>query len=397
VDVAPGAPADRYHDLSDKLLEPWLEPEIVQARRASMGVNVPSISEFLTNCEVISLGNFCGVARSLQAIDVKQKAYPFDWVRSPVDGIIRCFETDFEDFLTFSTVRDDEASRLRVFAGSRWGGAFWHHNPLDPKTNADFTRRIERLLGLGDVPSCKPRFFVRAVNSTSELQSTLRLQETLQQALPDTTIFILILIDFQLSSGLVRLDGDIDRNILFYRVQESVFAKQPWSMQRVSEAYAEAVVCAARFWSDGDQALATVRTVSSLSELHTICDEFDGGNPGSDGFWPRRFQGQRISVREASKLPGLLAPAAAAQTLREAQEQIAEVRIPEGYAPGDALHAHAFGGNVQLQVPLGACVGQTLRLKLMEGVVTVMVAAAMNASTALDTGNVSMSRAIAGP
>jgi len=385
VEAVPDSPTDPHHDLSDKLLEPWLEPEVVKARRTSMGLDVPRVAHFLAKCEVISLGNFCGIARALQAIDVKKKAYPFDWVRSPVDGIIQCFENDFEDFLTFSTVRDDEASKLKVFTGSRWGGAFWHHNPLDPKTKTDFTRRIERLLGLGDIPSCKPRFFVRAVNSTSELRCTLRLKETLQRALPDTSIYLLILIDFQLESGPIRLDGNIGSNIMFYRVHENVFATQPWSMQRTSEAYAEAVVFAADYWSLNDEAQPKVKTVSSLLELGTLCDEFDGGNTGSDGYWPRRFQGQQIRVRKAAKLPGLLAPASAAQRPQEGQQQIAEVRIPEGFAPGDALRAHAFGGDVQVQVPLGASVGQTLKLKLMEGVVTVMVAAAMNASTALET------------
>jgi hypothetical protein len=223
------------------------------------------------------------------------------------------------------------------------------------------------------------------VNSTSELQSTLRLQDTLQRALPDTSIYLLILIDFQLETGPILLDGKIGSNIMFYRVHESVFSTQPWSMQRTSEAYAEAVVFAADYWSLGDEARPKIKTVASLLELGKFCDEFDGGNTGSDGYWPRRFQGQQIRLRKATKLPGLLAPASAAQNPQERQQQIAEVRIPEGVAPGDALRAHAFGCDVQVQVPLGASVGQTLKLKLMEGVVTVMVAAAMNASTALET------------
>jgi len=214
VDRAPVPPIDLYHDLSDKMLEPWLEPEIVQSRRASMGLDMPRVSEFASKCEFISLGNFCGIAQALQAIDVKQRAYPFDWVRSPVDGIIHCFESNFEDFLTFSMVRDDEASKLQVFTGSRWGGAFWHHNPLDPKTKADCIRRIERMLALGDVPASKPRFFVRAVNSTSELRSTMKLKETLQRALPNTTIYLLVLIDFQIEAGPLRLEGDAGKNIL---------------------------------------------------------------------------------------------------------------------------------------------------------------------------------------
>lgn len=412
----PASEKDPYRDLSDTMLEPWLEPSMCQARRQSLDLNDSKKAAFMENCEFVSLGNFCGVARALQALDAKNKAYPFDWVRSPVEGVIRSLETDFEDFLTFSMEKDDPASKLKVFTESRWGGSFWHHNPCDPKTKDDFTRRIERLLGVGDIGPSKTRVFVRAVNSTNELEATTQLHRALQRALPEARVYLLVLIDFQLEAGPLRLAGDRDtsRDLLFYRIHERAFATLPWSMERVCDAYAEAIAFAVGAWcgregSDDAVALQT-GTVASLKELNALCDQFHGGSPGSDGFWPRRFQGQQITLAARKRpsvslqLPGLLAPAAAAgaQSLptllpappvssswqedqrlptllaspssswqeEQKQEQIAELRIPAGITPGRRFDADAFGGKVNVEVPRGAMEGQLLRLRLMEGVVT---------------------------
>eukprot|EP00971_Amphidinium_carterae_P246041 4886788-Amphidinium_carterae.1 len=104
----------------------------------------------------------------MQSLGLKKYSYPFDWVRSPAFGIIHCLETNFADFLTF-TVSQEAGVAGHLFSKSHWGGSFWHHNPEDPKTCQDFTRRAERLYGLGEVPPQQPRFFAWAINSTNEL------------------------------------------------------------------------------------------------------------------------------------------------------------------------------------------------------------------------------------
>merc|ERR1719248_308847 len=99
--------------------------------------------------------------------------------------MIHCFQN-----LTFANVKQTENSHP-AFTQSSWGGSFWHHDPLAAGTKEDFTRRIERLLGLGDVPASKPRVFIRAVNSTRELNNAFRLQETLQAAFPNAPVYSL--------------------------------------------------------------------------------------------------------------------------------------------------------------------------------------------------------------
>jgi len=378
----------RDEQLLDGSNEPWLSKEATQARRASLGMSDPYTAAFVDRCEFVGLGNFCAVSRALQCINVKKKAYPFDWVRSPVEGVLQCFENEFEDFLTFTHTRDDEASKMKVYTNTRWGGSFWHHDPMEQKAKADFKRRIERLFGIGDIPASQPRFFVRAANSTAELRSTLLLYEALQRALPQATIYLLIIVDFQMAKGPARIASDAYSRILFYRLHESLFTTQPWSMQRVSEAYAEAVAFAAHFFARGLDAAASVSAVSGIAELESVCDQFHGGNCASDGFWPLRFQGQQICLRRSHpRMPGLLTPAPSSGFLPAAaapasMDQMAELRIPVGIAAGDIVDVVAFGGKVRLQVPFGAFPGQLMQLRFLQGVVTtVVVAAALTAAT----------------
>merc|ERR1712110_880361 len=103
-------------------------------------------AKFVNECEFVSLGCFCATARALQALGLKRWAYPFDWLRSSLEGVVHCIETQFEDFLTFQDCQNVGA--YHVFTGARWGGSFWHHNLEAPGTKEDFTRRIRRLFGL---------------------------------------------------------------------------------------------------------------------------------------------------------------------------------------------------------------------------------------------------------
>jgi hypothetical protein len=283
-------------DFGNGCQEAWLSLEAQANRRISLGLvaegHPTAAGEFADASEFISLGSYCGVARALQAIGVKRFAYPFDWVRSPIEGIIHCLETSFHDFLSYSVCRN-EGQRGMLYGSSRWGGSFWHHNPEMPQTREDFTRRIERLYGFRkeDVPVSKPRVFVRAVNSTRELDAVVQLHCTLQRLLPKANVYLLVLIDLQGETGTLQLKGH--DKIIFCRVNETLFADngRHWTMQAESEAYAEAIARACSIWADSN---SDVQTVSNLEALGSVCEQFDGGNPATDLFFPMRFRGQEI-------------------------------------------------------------------------------------------------------
>jgi len=264
--------------------DPFVAPQLQQSRRAALGLNDPAVTKFTTECEFISLGCYCAPSYALQALGLKRYSYPFDWVRSPAEGVIQCLNNGFADFLTYSAVRS-EGPHGKFFADTRWGGSFWHHDLNEPKVRSDFARRIDRLLGRKEVPASTPRVFVWSVNSTSELDATLRLHDALRRVVPAAKIFLLVLIDFQCTKGAMTIEGQ-DSNILFYRIPESL-TRNSSTIQSRSEVYFDAIALAARFWAGraGD-----VARVPHIQHISLACDPFDGGNPGSELYAPRRVQ-----------------------------------------------------------------------------------------------------------
>lgn len=70
-------------------------------------------------------------------------------------------------------------------------------------------------------------------------------------------------------------------------------------MKRCSEAYSQGIAFAVRYWA-GIGSTASVEMLPSLAHLSGSCVEFDGGSPANELFWPRRFQGEKISIRRSS-------------------------------------------------------------------------------------------------
>ena len=62
------------------------------------------MAHFEQDTEFIGLGCSCVMSYGLQALGLKKRTYPFDWLRSPIDGVIHLLQTDSEDFLTFAEV-----------------------------------------------------------------------------------------------------------------------------------------------------------------------------------------------------------------------------------------------------------------------------------------------------
>eukprot|EP00931_Biecheleriopsis_adriatica_P044057 TRINITY_DN25176_c0_g1_i1.p1 TRINITY_DN25176_c0_g1~~TRINITY_DN25176_c0_g1_i1.p1 ORF type:complete len:594 (-),score=125.81 TRINITY_DN25176_c0_g1_i1:63-1844(-) len=386
---------------SQVIRDPQFKEELQRSRKAALGLDEADVKAFLDKAEFSSLGCFCGVSTCLMSLGLRRCAQPFDWVRSPIDGVTHLLETDFEDFLTFTSCAME--SSHQVFRSTRWGGSFWHHDPEAPGTREEFTRRIERFLGLRDSLAESPRVFLRALNSTRELHQVQALRKALERCFPKADqIYLLVIIDLQDSEELLRLDQFGDQT-LFAVVPKDVwvdYSSQPAAgttqssdevrnmMDRAGTLYAKALSQALRYWvrrssaKDGFE----LQRLGDAAELSSRLVHFDGGCCCRDSFWPRQFRGQRIhlcksaserrdddtEVREASAGPGLIAP------LPDAS---ADVCLPNGIKGGDFLETEAFGRHIKIQVPEGACAGLNLRLHFAQGVLTSTLLATSTAAT----------------
>jgi len=338
-----------------------ITPETQHAFRASHGLGHPSAVEFMGQSEFVCLGAYCAVSRALQVLGLRRRAYPFDSVRSPIEGVIHCLNSEFEDFLTFTETKQEGA--FKVFTGSHWGGSFWHHNPATPESKEIFLRRVLRLYGQGDVPDTKPRVFIRAVNSTKELNSAVRLRDAVQRALPKATCYLLLMVDMQATAGPIRLTGPEGRNILFYKIHESLFQQHTSGeqmMQLCSEKYAEALAFAIKYWAQCLDPSTMIGACCSLEQLSTALQHFSAGEPANQLFWPNMFMGQQLSWRASLRIPKLLG-----------DNLVAHVRVPEGIAPGDVFYADVFGKTVPVKIPSDMCCkGELVKLTMAAGVVS---------------------------
>jgi len=335
--------------------------ELQHAIRLSYGLGHPKVLEFMHQSEFVSLGAYCAVSRSLQVLGLRKHAYPFDSVRSPIEGVIHCLDSEFEDFLTFTQTKQE--GQFKVFTGSHWGGSFWHHDPTTPESKEQFLRRALRLHGRGDVPDTKPRVFIRAINSTLELNSVLRLKDALQRVLPRASCYLLLMIDMQAMAGPIRLSCPEGRNILFYQMHESLFQQLGTTeqmMQTCSEAYAEALAFAIKYWSQCLDPTTMIGTCSSFEQLSTALQPFSAGEPANQLFWPNKFMGQQLSLKGSLRWPTLLG-----------DNLVAHVRVPEGMAPGQVFKAQVFGQLVPVRLPSDVCcAGELLKLTLVAGVIS---------------------------
>lgn len=383
---APITPEQRDAFFSGTTLD-WLQPPAVQQRRAGLNMHpgLPAAS-FADSCEFISLGCTCQVSRALQALGVKRWTYPFDWVQSSMSGVIHLFRTDFEDFLTCTTHKDaSHINEKAIYSRARWGGSFWHHDIEDPAVCDAFERRIQRLLGLlQDVPASKPRVFVRTVCSTLELDQTIQLYEALRDSLPECRIYLLLIIDLQETEEVIAVESYAGLDVLFFRVHEHVFATyQNFDKKQVAENYARGVACAVHVWAAGAGDPRRPPTEPSLAQISARCDQMDAGDPGSEGFWPRRFRGQRFSAKRVG-MPRLF------------QQKQADFFIPEGVGEGKLLTMNAFGiEGIQTPVPVGGVAGQMIRLKLAEGIITAGLVMTATMTAAMSPGTLSQAPAAA--
>ena len=175
-------------------------------------------------------------------------------------------------------------------------------------------------MGLRDVDPSTPRIFVWSVNSTREIDAAERLLAALRGALKGAPrLRLLVLVNFQRQPGFLRLKGGTD--ILFRRMHESLYGEggRHWSMRLQCEAYSEAIAEALRLWA-GAEGAPEAPQVEDLAGVCAACDAFDGGNPATELFVPRRFHGQAIMLGAAQAVEGRIG----GQSIRKASDDCVE-------------------------------------------------------------------------
>jgi len=277
------------------LEKPDLTADSILKRQAALGLDHAVVQTFIESSEFISLGSYCAVARTLQTLGLKKFTYPFDWARSPLMGVIQCLDTRFDDFFKFKSTRSHGA--LKVFESTSWGGSFWHHDPEVPRTQVDFSRRINRLFGLAEVAADTSRVYVRVANSSREVEDTLLLWDALKRATPNARVYLLVIVDMQAQAGPIRIAGSAFDGLLFHTLHESLYTELLPSLpntdglkklQLCSDWYSQAVAFAVRMWSGDAVAAAGVKVVKDTPELCNSLQQWDGCSTAYSLFCPMK-------------------------------------------------------------------------------------------------------------
>jgi len=107
----------------------------------------PKAEQWATCVEWASLGCYCGPARALQMLGLRRKAYPLDFMRSDVYGLLKLFRSGFRNFQEIGGQPFPGVGEGEITFPTTWGGSFWHHDIRDPKMRDTMQRRVDRLLG----------------------------------------------------------------------------------------------------------------------------------------------------------------------------------------------------------------------------------------------------------
>lgn len=135
---------------------------------------MPEIKDniFETNYKhVISLGFFYSVALELERKGLRDASYPFDWLISDFQGVIKVIENRFYDFLNIDFFSQNKEC-MHIFKNSKYNIEFYHdftaYKPLGDQIDMvknKYTRRIKRFYS--DIK--EPTLFVRYIKDQSEL------------------------------------------------------------------------------------------------------------------------------------------------------------------------------------------------------------------------------------
>lgn len=147
---------------------------------------------------IISLGRACDIAYQIRRVFNQAEAYPFDWLVTPMSGLIKVIQSDFDGFIDADhlEIRDNrvvnQESNIVFFHDFEEQQIPTFKQAL-PQVMDKYKRRIERWRTV--VNSGNPILFVKGSNDTSlgvitEDQARL-IYDTLTQAYPHCDVHLL--------------------------------------------------------------------------------------------------------------------------------------------------------------------------------------------------------------
>ena len=126
-----------------------------------------------------------------------EPSLPFDSVRSSLEGVIDCINTDFANFFPQEIKRDERFPKYYAFVGKYIGFYHHNHNLHDVSVIDSFKRKIVRFdekVKKGGI--C----FLRTVCKEGELDLYLDLQKALDTKYPGISYIICFIIPYQIAN-----------------------------------------------------------------------------------------------------------------------------------------------------------------------------------------------------
>mmetsp|Transcript_73943 Transcript_73943/g.165911 ORF Transcript_73943/g.165911 Transcript_73943/m.165911 type:complete len:391 (-) Transcript_73943:84-1256(-) len=242
--------------------------------------------------KLISLGSSCAVNLTLVDMNLRQEAYPFDNMRTSLEGVLHFLETNFSDFMPGGHA---DASNEPGGMSSQRGKyhSFWHHNMQCFEDVAKYERRIQRFMDLDS--SDKNLFFVFALNSSFEVVGGERLLRSLRQLFGKAKVWVLMLVDGQVRNRLMSVGGTEDR-LLIFCMMDGHGGQFLQEIKKGVSSFIEHV-----------QTSSTVDIIQSCAALEPGLVSYTGGDPRAEMYSRRLW---KHGGMRAKSLPSLLDAAA---------------------------------------------------------------------------------------
>ena len=117
----------------------------------------------------ISLGYFCGIARDLEKIGLRDFSSPFDWTISNFESVIRLINTNFKDFMKYENLAQNVNNGVYL---DEINQIYFYHDFSIKKSlsekynqvNEKYIRRIKRFYN----EIKKPTLFIRYISNSEK-------------------------------------------------------------------------------------------------------------------------------------------------------------------------------------------------------------------------------------
>lgn len=229
----------------------------------------------------ISLGCHCGTASCLNHLKLRTAAYPFDWNRTTLEGVIHFLRTGFADFLTLTcAVLSHANTGGKVFSGMHH--SVWHEDLYTEDGMLKYHRRIKRFFGM----TAPVLLFIRVVNIATEIVLAETLLELLDGLFAHSKVFLLLIVDCQQVAQSFFIGGTEGR-LLVYAITTK-FVKTLADMQHAL-IYEEAILFGSRWARSPERKRALelcMATEKSCEDLMAELQPFFGGPPQQVPFTP---------------------------------------------------------------------------------------------------------------